>query len=457
VLSRAAGVLLDHAPPEVKRRWLHQVRWALARHPFQVPPAGGWQGWVLQSGRGAGKTLTGANDVAESCLEHPGYRYGIVAPTLGDARDTCVEGETGVLAVLTDGNEHVPGMGLAEGRDFEWNRSLLELSFANGSHVKCFGTEKPDRLRGPQHHRLWFEELASFKDAWRGDVLHTAFNNAMLGLRLTGKGPTQYVVTTTPRPLKLMVDLVARPGVVVTRGTTYDNLANLSEEFAATVLAYAGTHLGLQELHGEIVTEDPDALWRWAWIDPHRLDEAPACEQVVVGVDPSGGAAEVGVVGAGRIASPCPCGTEDAAGPHFAVLADRSLRSSPEGWAGAVDDLYADLEADSVAAERNYGGDMVESTLRNANDALPVRMVNASRGKAVRAEPVVLMYEKGRVHHVGGFPELESEMTSWVPGSPWSPNRLDALVWSITELTGSGPQTRRARAPGSRSLVPPGR
>jgi phage terminase large subunit-like protein len=449
-----ADTLLKHAPDGYLRQWLSRLTWTRKLHPGQVAPDSDWRGWVVQAGRGFGKTQTGCRDVITHCLDYDHFRYGIVAPTLGDARDICLEGETGVITMLTTGNDNLPGLGLEEGVDFTYNRSRLEVVFANESHIKGYGSEKPDRLRGPQHHRLWFEELASFRDAWKGDALQTTFNNAILGLRLKGKGPTQFIVTTTPRMLKLMTDLVERPGVVVTRGTTFDNLDNLAPEFAAAILAYQGTHLGLQELSGEIITENPDALWRWAWIENTRLANVPVCLRIVIGVDPSGGAAEIGIVGAGEIASPCPCGLEDERGSHYAVLADASLRSSPEGWAGATAALYEELEADSIAAEKNYGGDMVESTIRNADASLPVKMVNASRGKQVRAEPIVLMYEQGRVHHIGGFPGLESEQTTWVPDSPWSPNRLDALVWAITQLSGSGPQIRRAKAPSAAPLVP---
>lgn len=435
MLSHASDILLDHAPPEVKRRWLHRVRWALARHPYQVPPEGDWRGWMLQAGRGAGKTLTGADDAIEHSLHYPRYRYGIVAPTLGDAREIVMEGETGLLNVLTNGTPQMPGLGLAEGTDFTYNRTRLEIDFPNKSHIKAYGSEKPDRLRGPQHHRLWFEELASFKDAYKGDGLQTTFNNALLGLRLKGFGPTRYIVTTTPRPVKLIADLAARENVVVSRGSTYDNLDNLDPEFAAEILRYEGTHLGRQELLGEIITQVPGALWQWSWINTYRLAEVPEMVRIVVGVDPSGGSDEIGIVAAGKIQSPCPCGDQNERGPHYAVLADASLEASPEQWSATAINLYQTLKADRIIAERNFGGEMVESTMRAANRHVPVKVIHASRGKAQRAEPVSAVYEQGRVHHVDGFLHLESEMTSWVPGeSDWSPNRIDALVWAMNEL-----------------------
>lgn len=448
MVSPAARLLLDHAPPEFSRAWSARLAWRLRMHSGQVPPLGDWRGWVLQAGRGFGKTLTGAVETVEHCLDHGGCRYGVIAPTLGDARDTAIEGETGLLAVLGEGNDHHMGMGLTEGRDFTYNRSRLELELGNGAHIKAFGSEVANRLRGPNHHRLWFEELASFGDAYRGDVMHTTFNNAMLGLRLTGEGPTRYMVTTTPRPVALITDLVSRPGVVVTSGTTFDNLGNLAPSFAAEIMRYQGTHLGRQELLGEILTEMAGALWRYDWFS--RLDEVPEMTRLVIGVDPSGGRDETGIVAAGKIRSPCPCG---GTGTHFAVIADATSSGSPEVWARRVTDLYHELEADRVVAERNFGGDMVASTIAVADRTVPVKMVTASRGKAVRAEPISLLYQQGRVHHVGVLDALESQLTSWVPGeSGYSPDRLDALTWAITEL---GPaETGTVRWSGSTSRLP---
>jgi len=444
-MNPTADILLDHAPPEYLARWRSRVAWRNTMHPGQVSPGGEWNGWVVQAGRGFGKTLVGAFDTIEKSLDHDHYRYGVVAPTLGDVRSTCYEGETGIITLMTVGNDRVPGMGLVEGTDFTYNRSRLEIDFPNGSHVKGYGAETPDRLRGPQHHRLWFEEAAAYRDAWKGDSLNTAFNNALLGLRLQGRGPTQYLVTTTPRPLKLMTDLLARTGVAVTRGTTYDNLKNLSPQFAEAILAYEGTHLGRQELAGEIITDDPRALWRWAWIEDHRLDHIPDMVTLAVGVDPSGGTDEIGIVTAGAILGECPCGEE---GQHFGVVDDQSGHYSPEGWAAATAATFHEHNADVVTPEKNFGGDMVESTLRNHDPDLPIKLVNASRGKAVRAQPVALLYEQGRVHHVGNFASLESELTTWVPGeSSWSPNRLDALVWALTYANTGTTGARRVKAP----------
>lgn len=422
MLSDAARVLLDHTPDTFNRLWAARLGWRLSMHHYQCQPVGEWRGWMLQGGRGTGKTLTGAWDANEFCLDNPGARYGVIAPTFGDARDICVEGETGIKIVADR-------MGL----DYDWNRSLGEFIFANGSRIDLYSAEKPDRLRGPQHHRLWFEELASFKDAHKGDALQTTFNNALLGLRLKGFGPTRYLVTTTPRRVALIQDLIDRANVRVTRGTTYDNLDNLDAEYREEIMRYEGTHLGRQELLGELIAAVEGAFWTLPMIDQaHKWqpDTLPDFRRTVTGVDPSGGADVIGIVTAGVIQG-CPCGFAPDKQPHYGVTHDHSLKASPEVWATQA--LRA--EADVIAAEANYGGDMVVSTIRTADKAAPVKKVNASRGKLVRAEPISLLYEQGRVHHFGSFPAMEDEMTTYVAGEPWSPNRLDALVWAMTELT----------------------
>ena len=267
--------------------------------------------------------------------------------------------------------------------------------------------------------------------------------------------PSKIVCTGTPKaghPLVKLLD--TDPSVPKRRLLTADNVANLNPDWVRRIVAkYQGTRLGAQELEGVVIEEVEGALWQWAWIDGHRTPEIPVMLRVVVGVDPSGGANEIGIVTAGKVRSPCPCGEENIQGAHFAVLDDRSLIGSPERWGRAAVDAYHESGADRVAAERNFGGDMVESTLRVADRTVAVKMVNASRGKQQRAEPVSAVYEQGRVHHVGHLGELESELTSWVPGDSWSPNRLDALVWALTELgLESGVSGSSVRAP-SRTRV----
>jgi len=243
------------------------MEWRKSMHVGQFPPPGNWTGWMIQAGRGFGKTLTAAFDVVEHALDNPGWRIGVVAPTLGDVHETCFEGETGIIQVLTDGTEQYKGMGFVEDEDFVYNRSRNMVTFPNKSRIKGYGSEKPNRLRGPQFHRLWFEELAAWKDAAKGDEIQTSYSNAKLGLRLGDNA--QWIGTSTPRYNELILNIDADPKVMVTRGSTYDNLENLSKNFIDTIMVYEGTALERQELRGEIV-EITGSMFKAAWI--HYFD-----------------------------------------------------------------------------------------------------------------------------------------------------------------------------------------
>ena len=373
---------------------------------------------MLKAGRGAGKTRTGAQDAVEYCVDNPGARYAIVAPTQGDARAVCFEGDSGVHSILRD-----------LGIEYEWRASVLEVELGNGSLMAGYSAEKPDRLRGPQFHRAWCDELAAWKDAGLGDALNTTFNNLSMGLRLGEDA--RMIVTTTPKRVALVREILAREDFVVTNGTTYDNISNLSPTFAQAILRYEGSHIGRQELMGELIEDVEGALWTQDLIERSRMSEAGQMSRVVVAVDPPGGVTEAGIVAAG-LTTRCACGMP---GTHAYVLADTSRKGSPDTWGRAAVQTYDDLEADRIVGEVNYGGDMVENVVRSVRQSIPFTAVRATRGKAVRAEPIVALYEQGRVHHVGYFAELESEMTTWEPDeSSWSPNRLDALVWALTEL-----------------------
>lgn len=391
--------------------------------PEQAAPAGDWSTWLIQSGRGWGKTRTGAEWLAEGALTQPATRWAIVAPTFTDGRDTCIEGESGLLSVLRRRRPTVRW-------DDHWNRSLGELVLPNASRVKLFTSEKPDGLRGPQHHGAWCDEAAAWrnaKDTW--DMLQ-------FGLRL-GASP-RAVVTTTPKPVKLVRTLVADPTTVITRGSTFDNARNLApSQLERLRTLYEGTRLGRQELYGELLTDTPGALWTVGMIDDARVERAPAMQRVVVAIDPAVTSGEdsdsTGIVAAG-------VGVDG----HLYVLHDRTCRESPERWARRAVDLYDEVEGDRIVAEVNNGGDLVEAVLRTVDPSVPVRKVHASRGKRMRAEPVAALYEQGRVHHVGGLPELEDQMTTWTPDSADSPDRLDALVWALTDLAVE-PANRRRR------------
>jgi phage terminase large subunit-like protein len=373
--------------------------------PHQTPPPGDWRGWLLLAGRGAGKTYAGAAWLLSGL--QPGERIAIVAPTFGDARDTCMEGPSGLLALAREHGYTIDS----------YNRSMGEASI-NGAFLKLYSADQPDRLRGPQHHRIWFDELAAMR------YLDTTMDMALMGLRL-GTDP-RWMATTTPRPLPRIKALLQDATVAHTRATTYDN-PHLPAAFQTAILArYQGTTLGRQELNAELLDDVPGALWTRTAIEQHRVLQAPVLKRIVVGVDPSASSdgAETGIIVAG-------IGDDD----HGYVLDDRSVQGSPAAWARAVIAAYHTHYADKIIAERNNGGEMVEQTIRSTDGGkqLPIRAVWASRGKHTRAEPVSALYEQGRVHHVGAFGTLEDQLCSWLPGMQ-SPDRLDALVWALSAL-----------------------
>jgi predicted phage terminase large subunit-like protein len=387
--------------------------WARAN---QLPPAGDWRVWLLLAGRGFGKTRTGAELIRAQAMTLAARRLALVAPTAGDARDIMVEGESGILAISPP-----------------WERPRYEpskrrLTWPNGAIGTLFSADEPERLRGPQHDAAWCDELASWRypEAW--DML-------MLGLRL-GTDP-RVVVTTTPRPTKLIRELIADPTVVVTRGTTHENRANLAPVFLGQIVRkYQGTRLGRQELEAEILEDVPGALWNRGVIEATRASRAPSLIRVVVAIDPAAsstaGADETGIIVAGK--------DEDGRGW---VIADASGRYPPTEWAKTAISAYRAHRADRIVAEVNNGGDMVEATLRMIEPNASFAAVRASRGKVARAEPVAALYEQGRVRHLGVFPQLEDQMCTFTPeahatsksrSAGYSPDRVDALVWALTDL-----------------------
>ena len=372
--------------------------------PSQRPPAGNWRTWLILAGRGWGKTRVGAEWLRSRQYTSP--RMAIVAPTFADARDICVEGESGLQAIC------------AEGEIVKWNRSLGELEFRTGAQVKLFSGDKPDRLRGPQHYAMWFDELAAFQ------YPQQAWDMGMFGLRLGGN--PQCVVTTTPRPIPLVKQLLAAKTTSVTRGSTYENRDNLAEAFFTDIVTrYEGTRLGRQELNAELLDDVPGALWNRAMIEASRVIAPGNPIRVVVGVDPKASAeadSETGIVAAAL----CDDG-------KMYVLDDASIDALPEGWAKQVVSTFHKWHSDKVIAEVNQGGDMVISTLRAVDANLPVSKVHATHGKYTRAEPISALYEQGKVKHVGAFPRLEDQLCTWQPGES-SPDRLDALVWALTEF-----------------------
>lgn len=392
-------------------------------YPWQSPPPGDWFGWAIVGGRGIGKTLGAASWLDLEAQHYPGIRIGIVAPTKPDARATCIEGETGLLAVNPD---------------VRFNRGNLEGRWTNGSQFRCFGAYTPEdreRLRGPQFHRTWLEEFAAWRqlDETPREDSPDAWQHITFGLRL-GSRP-RFVMTSTPKRRKRYREVIRRDDVVVTRGTTYE-ATGLSSVFRDRLLEmYEGTRLGQQELLGEELDDVEGALWTTAAIDRDRVEAHPPLSRIRVGVDPAGSSTSgtVGIVAVGLSAQRFPHPVTGRPVRHGYVLADASLGGPPEVWARAAIDLAHDLEADEIIAEVNYGGEMVSGTIRAVDSTVPVKVVHASRGKKVRAEPVAAVASQGLLHHVGHHPLLEEEQTTWVEEhATWSPNRLDALVWAVT-------------------------
>lgn len=417
--------------PEAKRK-LGSVLWTKVRRDAQTPPVGNAWVWYVQGGRGSGKTRTGAEALAEKIIatiengdKDDAGDWAVVAPTFGDARDTCVEGPSGLRSALagwTDGNWSKA-----------WNRSQGQLRLGNGATLFADGADDGAlRVQGKNLRGAWCDEIGLWRrweQAWDESI---AF-----AVRLD---PGVVVATGTPKMGHGLVkrllfgdpDVHLPPADHITRMRMADNIANLSPVLVAKLTArYEGSTLGRQELEGEWLEDVEGALWTVPLISNNRLAEAGPAHRVVVAVDPPGGATEAGIIVAAST-NHCVCGRS---GSHAYILADYSQKGSPDSWGQAAVAAYDEYEADRLVGEVNYGGDMVEKVVRSVRPNISYTAVRATRGKAVRAEPVVALYEQGRIHHVGTFGDLESEMTTWVPGeSSWSPNRLDAMVWAVAEL-----------------------
>ncbi len=403
-----AGLLLKLRPSQ--RREL-ATRWKIHAHQGQSLSDTDWSVWLIQAGRGFGKTRAGAEWVCTRAVEDGNLRIALVGATRRDVETVMVRGEAGLMAV----GRHYGNV--------RWWPSRGIVEFGSGAEAHVFSAETPDGLRGPAHHIAWCDELAK----WRRP--EATWDNLMLGLRL-GERP-QTLVTTTPRAIPLLKRIRRMKNVRVTTGRTHDN-DHLPAFFMEQIEAsYAGTRMGRQEMDGELIDEAEGALWTRELLDAQRCEAMPPVVRVVVGVDPPSG---IGRDACGIVAA------ATASDGRAYVLEDASVvGASPEGWARAVAACAARHGADRVVAEANQGGAMVESVLRAADEVLPVRLVHASRGKVARAEPVVTLYEGGKVFHVGMFPALEDELCALVRGGGYegpgrSPDRADALVWALWEL-----------------------
>ncbi len=367
--------------------------------------------WVPLAGRGWGKTKVGAQTVRH--WDAVGEIINIVGPTASSVRSVMIEGESGLLSCYPPDRrpEYIP--------------SLHQINFPGGAKGFTFSADEPERLRGPQCTKYWADEPC----AWR--FLQDAWDNLMFGFRL-GDDP-RGICTTTPKPVKWLTDLLANPATVTSRHSSYENKGNLAPAFFTEIVSkYEGTRIGRQELLAEILLDVPGALWTRALIDATRGKQSDVIPEgivrIVVAVDPAvtskADSDETGIIVCALTRN-----------WHVLILDDLSVRESPLGWAKVVIAAYKARRADRVVCEVNNGGDLVAGNIRGIDPNVSVRSVRASRGKYIRAEPVAALYEQGRVHHIGAFPVLEDQMCGWTPqGDERSPDRLDALVWGVTEL-----------------------
>ncbi len=430
--SCEARQLANNLPPDDAASLIYD--WQLWARDDQLPPAEArngnpWTTWLILGGRGAGKTRAGAEWVRGLALGKPPFatapveRIALIGETLLDARAVMVDGPSGLFAIHPQTERP------------SYNASRRELTWPNGAVAQLFSADDPESLRGPQFGAAWADELAK----WRKP--QAAWDMLQFCLRL-GDNPRQ-VVTTTPRPIPLLKRLTGDPAVAISRARTKENAVNLAPSFLSAIVgSYQGTQLGRQELDGELIDERTGALWQRATIEQVRVAGAPSLEYIAVAIDPpvtSGPRADAcGIVAAGR-----------ARDGRAYVLADATVQGvQPLDWAQTAIHLYDSLQADCIVAEVNQGGELVAEMLRQVAPNIPIRQVRATRGKYLRAEPVATLYRRGLVFHAGAFPQLEDQMCDFGPGgltSGASPDRLDALVWALTELMLNRPARPRIR------------
>lgn len=441
---------LARLPPEKRLRIVqslsederNQLRyaWKFWARPNQIIPANDvdgrtapWITWLILAGRGFGKTRTGAETIRDKVESGERGRIALIGPTAADGRDVMIEGESGILAVSRP--DFMP----------KYEPSKRRLTWPNGAIATVYSADTPRQLRGPQHDFYWADELG----AWRYD--EATWSNLKLGLRLKHglrgqRVVPQGIVTTTPIPSKLIKRLVLDSSVVLTRGSTFDNSANLAPEFITEIRKqFEGTRLGRQELYADILDDNPGALFLRTWIDRNRVRVdpktgkpigLPGMRRIVVAIDPAVSnnekSDETGIV-------VCGLGLDGL----LYVLEDLSGKYSVEGWTSKAIEAYRKWHADCIVAEVNNGGNLVEAALRTVSRNVAYKEVRASRGKVIRAEPVALMYGRNCVRHLGSLSKLEDQLCDWNPlTDDESPDRLDAVVWGLTELSGMNMPTR---------------
>ena len=407
---QTAGVsgVLETLSPEEKADLL--FNWPSWARPEQLPPLGNWLTWLVQAGRGFGKTRVGAEWVRHRVENEGARRIALVGRTPADVRDTMVQGESGILACYPEKNRPT------------YESSKRRLTWSSGAMALTFTSYEPDQLRGPQFDTIWWDELAAFK------YLRETWDNGQLALRL-GMNPRQ-IITTTPRPLSLLRTIALDPSTHITRGNTYENLVNLAPNFRQQILnRYAGTTRGRQEIMGELLDDLPGALWHRNFI---TYREPAELRRICVAIDPASTsgeeADETGILVCGKDIKDC-----------GVVLGDYSLRASPDVWGHKAVWAYHQFHANMIVAEGNNGGEMITHVIHTIDPQIPVKLVHATVGKHTRAEPIAALYEQGKMYNARPFPDLEDQMCTWLPDDAMSPDRMDAMVWAFTELLlGSG-------------------
>lgn len=391
---------------ERRKRWYDLAEEDGGPRANQIPPPGDWSYWIAMAGRGWGKTRCGSEWINDKvCEGNTGPQVLIAGRTPADLRDYALYGAGGLLT------NHPEVVYSPSARTVTWPNGVIGL-IRSGAN--------PEEFRGFSGSTAWLDEFA----AW--DYPEECWNNLIFGIR---EGDPQILITTTPRPIKTLKMILKKPSTVVVRGSSQENRKNLSAKWIKEVLEpLEGTRLGRQEINAEFLDDVEGALWKLVDIDMRRVKPhmVPELKRIVIAVDPQGskkGGHETGIVAAGL-------GVDK----HFYVLEDASLNGTPLEWGTKAINCLAEHDGDKIVGEKNFGGDMVEHTIRTIEKNVSFSLVNASRGKTQRAEPIAALYEKGVVHHVGGMPKLEDEMTTFTIDTNWSPNRMDALVWALTEL-----------------------
>lgn len=410
--------------------------WESIARPKQIPPGEiygsrrsfsdrtDWRYWFLLWGRGGGKTRTGAETVRRQVKSGRRRHVAFVGATLEDVRKYQIDGRSGIRTISPPHERPV------------FVEKKRQLIWPNGAMGYIYTAEEPDRLRGPEHDLAWCDELASWK------YPDATWANLRFTMRATGpKGDRpQYIITTTPRPIPLVIKLAKDPHTVLVTASTYENEENLDPDFRDSLKEeYEGTRLGRQELNAEILTDNPDALWKLSQIEAMRVSVLPDLDRIVLGLDPNVTSKrtsdEFGIIAAG-IARKCYALPTCEGATHGFVFDDATGIYTPAGWAGRVAGMYDELEADRVVAEINQGGDLIESNLQaNGRENISYKGLHVSKGVATRAEPASALYEKAKVHHCGNLAKLENQMTQWNPKlQPHAPDRISALVVALTEL-----------------------